>query len=99
VSIRRGTSGCPASWFPDHSAPRCFWKTVTFVEGASCDIRTGDLKSELATAAPRSAAFDFFRWTMERGQKQADDLHYVPLPPNLVQQIEGYWKAQFADSY
>jgi phosphate transport system substrate-binding protein len=49
-------------------------------------------------AARAQAAFDFFRWTMEHGQKQADDLHYVPLPANLVQQIEGYWKAQFADS-
>lgn len=41
-------------------------------------------------------AMDFFKWAMENGQKQAESLDYVPLPPTLVQQIEGYWKAQFA---
>jgi phosphate transport system substrate-binding protein len=41
------------------------------------------------------AAFGFFRWALEHGQKQADDLHYVPLPPSLVEQIEAYWKSQF----
>jgi phosphate transport system substrate-binding protein len=41
-------------------------------------------------------AFDFFKWALENGQKQADSLDYVPLPPVLIQQIESYWKAQFA---
>ena len=41
------------------------------------------------------SAMDFFRWAMESGQKQANDLDYVPLPANLVQQIETYWKSQF----
>jgi phosphate transport system substrate-binding protein len=40
---------------------------------------------------PRSKqAFDFFRWALEQGQKQASELHYVPLPAPLVQQIEAY---------
>ena len=38
---------------------------------------------------------DFFKWALESGQKQAGELHYVPLPSDLVQQIEAYWKAQF----
>jgi phosphate transport system substrate-binding protein len=48
--------------------------------------------------ARSKAAFDFFRWALEKGQKQATDLDYVPLPPPLVQQIEAYWKEQFSAS-
>jgi phosphate transport system substrate-binding protein len=40
---------------------------------------------------------DFFRWAFRDGQKLASDLGFVPLPANVVSQIEGYWKAQFAD--
>ena len=43
------------------------------------------------------AALDFFRWAFRDGQKLASDLGFVPLPANVVSQIEGYWKAQFAD--
>lgn len=43
-----------------------------------------------------SVAADFFRWVLENGQPQAESLSYVPLPPTLVEQIEAYWKAQFA---
>ena len=38
-------------------------------------------------------ALEFFRWAFERGQKQAEELDYVPLPASLVRQIETYWKA------
>ena len=37
---------------------------------------------------------EFFKWAFENGQPQADALHYVPLPPELVQQIEAYWAAE-----
>ena len=37
----------------------------------------------------------FFKWALENGQAQAQSLDYVPLPPELVQQIEGYWAAEF----
>jgi phosphate transport system substrate-binding protein len=40
------------------------------------------------------AALAFFQWAFESGQKLAESLDYVPLPPPLVQQIETYWKAQ-----
>ena len=42
------------------------------------------------------AAFEFFRWVLENGQQSASDLEYVPLPPDLVKQIESYWKSAFA---
>jgi phosphate transport system substrate-binding protein len=43
-------------------------------------------------------AMDFLRWSLESGQKQAEQLHYVPLPQALVQQIEAYWTANLAGS-
>ena len=42
------------------------------------------------------AAFEFFRWVLENGQQSASDLEYVPLPADLVKQIEAYWKSAFA---
>ncbi|KAF1016446.1 MAG: Phosphate-binding protein PstS [Stenotrophomonas maltophilia] len=33
----------------------------------------------------------FFKWAFEGGQAQANELHYVPLPAELVKQIEAYW--------
>lgn len=46
-------------------------------------------------AARSQAALDFFKWAFESGQAQANELHYVPLPPALVQQIEAYWASEF----
>lgn len=38
-------------------------------------------------------SLNFFKWALENGQKQANDLDYVPLPDTLARQIEDYWKA------
>jgi phosphate transport system substrate-binding protein len=38
-----------------------------------------------------AATLAFFKWSFEQGQAQAASLDYVPLPPELVQQIEAYW--------
>ena len=38
---------------------------------------------------------DFFKWAFENGQSQAQALDYVPLPPELVKQVEAYWAAEF----
>jgi len=46
-------------------------------------------------AGRANTAIDFFKWALENGQKQANDLGYVPLPESLVTQIENYWKSQF----
>jgi len=46
--------------------------------------------------AKRSAdTLAFFKWAFENGQAQASELHYVPLPPELVKQIEAYWVSEF----
>ena len=36
-------------------------------------------------------ALAFFKWAFEQGQPQADALHFVPLPKELVEQVEAYW--------
>ncbi|WSG97571.1 extracellular solute-binding protein [Rhizobium johnstonii] len=46
-------------------------------------------------AARSKAAFAFFKWALENGQKEASALDYVPLPQTLVKQIEDYWTASF----
>ena len=43
--------------------------------------------------AASKAALKFFRWSFESGQKKAQDLDYVPLPDDLVKQIETYMDA------
>jgi len=40
--------------------------------------------------ARSDAALNFFRWALEKGQPQAQKLDYVPLPADLVGQIESY---------
>ncbi|MGY2182473.1 phosphate ABC transporter substrate-binding protein PstS [Pseudomonas agarici] len=47
-------------------------------------------------AEQSSAAFNFFKWSLENGQQQAASLDYVALPDSLVQRIEGYWKSDFS---
>lgn len=46
-------------------------------------------------AANSKVALDFFRYAYADGKSAAAALDYVPLPDSLVQQIEGYWKAEF----
>lgn len=46
-------------------------------------------------AEKSAAAFDFFKWSLEKGQAQAESLDYVPLPKELVSKIEEYWKTEF----
>ncbi len=41
--------------------------------------------------ARRQATLDFFKWAFENGQAQASELHYVPLPAELVGLVETYW--------
>jgi phosphate transport system substrate-binding protein len=46
-------------------------------------------------AEKSKAAFDFFKWSLEKGQSAAEKLEYVPLPASLVSKIEDYWKTEF----
>ncbi len=52
------------------------------------------MRKQPRDAAAASAALDFFRWAYADGADQAKSLDYVPLPAELVTQIEAYWAAQ-----
>ena len=45
--------------------------------------------------ARSKVAIDFFRWSLESGRDDATALNYVPLPADLVERIEKYWKSDF----
>ncbi|TBR40636.1 phosphate ABC transporter substrate-binding protein PstS [Dyella terrae] len=40
-------------------------------------------------------AFEFFKWALENGQKDAASLDYVALPDTLVKKIQAYWGSEF----
>ncbi len=46
-------------------------------------------------AAAAKAALDFFAWALEKGQAQAAELDYVPMPKDVVELIEKYWATEF----
>jgi len=51
------------------------------------------LMHKVAQDSGRSAeALKFFRWALNNGQKLAAELDYVPLPANVVKQVEASWK-------
>ncbi|GGM14024.1 phosphate ABC transporter substrate-binding protein PstS [Pseudomonas asuensis] len=50
---------------------------------------------EPKNAERSKVAFDFFKWSLENGQKDAAALDYVPLPDSLVEKIEAYWASDF----
>ncbi|MFC3694798.1 phosphate ABC transporter substrate-binding protein PstS [Chenggangzhangella methanolivorans] len=43
-------------------------------------------------ATGTAAALAFFNWGFERGDSVAAELGYVPLPPETVEKIRGYWR-------
>jgi len=45
-------------------------------------------------AARARNAREFFRWAYANGDAQAKALDYVPLPDDLVKQIEAYWATE-----
>ena len=51
-------------------------------------LYTLNVKKQPKDAARANAAFKFFKWALDEGQKQATELDYVPLPDALAKQIE-----------
>jgi phosphate transport system substrate-binding protein len=48
--------------------------------------------------AEAAAALKFFDWAYKNGDKTADDLDYVPMPPSVKQQIERLWASEIKDT-
>jgi phosphate transport system substrate-binding protein len=49
-------------------------------------------------AAASAEALKFFAWSYDKGGKMAEDLHYVPMPGNVVSDIKKTWAAEIKDS-
>ena len=47
-----------------------------------------------ADVAATGEALKFFDWAYKKGGKMAEDLDYVPMPSNVVSDVEGYWKGE-----
>jgi phosphate transport system substrate-binding protein len=48
--------------------------------------------------AASASALKFFAWSFKNGGKMAESLDYVPMPANVVKDMEGYWKAEIKDA-
>ena len=48
--------------------------------------------------AATGEALKFFAWAYKNGAKMAESLDYVPMPANVVADIENYWKAEVKDA-
>ena len=44
--------------------------------------------------AASAEALKFFAWAYKNGDKMAEELHYVPMPANVVADIEKTWAAE-----
>jgi phosphate transport system substrate-binding protein len=49
------------------------------------------LMSKAMSAQRRTAALNFFDWSLTQGSAEAAALGYVPLPSNLVTAVKAYW--------
>lgn len=50
------------------------------------------LAYEKADSAKQKGVVDFFTWSLGNGQKMAEELGFVPLPPNVVKMVEAEMK-------
>ena len=48
--------------------------------------------------AEAAATLKFFAWAYAHGDKTADDLDYVPMPPAVKKQVEKLWASQIRDA-
>jgi phosphate transport system substrate-binding protein len=45
-----------------------------------------------------AGALKFFKWSYEKGGKLAEELDYVPMPANVVKEIENTWSTEIMDA-
>jgi phosphate transport system substrate-binding protein len=51
-----------------------------------------------ADPAAAAEALKFFAWAYAKGGKMADELDYVPMPKNVIEQVEKAWASDIKDS-
>jgi len=55
------------------------------------------IHSDPDSAADAAEALKFFDWAYEKGDQMADELHYIPMPDAVVEQIRAEWNKIQAD--
>ncbi|WP_373100402.1 MULTISPECIES: phosphate ABC transporter substrate-binding protein PstS [Pasteurellaceae] len=55
------------------------------------------MRKQADQPAQTKGVFDFFGWAFKQGKNAAAELDYVPLPDNVVQQIEAKWASEVSD--
>jgi phosphate transport system substrate-binding protein len=48
--------------------------------------------------AASAEALKFFAWCYAKGQKMAEELEYVPMPANVVQEVQKTWASEIKDA-
>lgn len=51
-----------------------------------------------ADATAAGEALKFFAWSYAKGGKAAEELDYVPMPANVVTDIQKMWSAEIKDA-
>jgi phosphate transport system substrate-binding protein len=49
-------------------------------------------------AATSADALKFFAWSYKKGTKMAEELHYIPMPANVIKSVEEYWMKEITDA-
>jgi phosphate transport system substrate-binding protein len=74
-----------------------FYMVLTDQPGADSWPITGAsfilIHKQQANAAKAEAMFQFFDWSFNHGGEIAEDLHYVPMPANVVEMVQQQWTA------
>ena len=55
-------------------------------------------RSTAAREAETAEALKFFAWCYAKGDKMAEELDYVPMPDNVVNDIQKMWSADIKDT-
>jgi phosphate transport system substrate-binding protein len=80
---------------------KTFYQILTQQPGAQAWPITGAtfILMHKAQDKPQQAAatLKFFDWAYKNGDKTADDLDYVPMPPAVKAQVEKLWSGQIKD--
>lgn len=75
----------------DWANSKGFYMELTNIPGAKSwpiTAVTYVLLRKDTSAEKRAAVKDYFMWCFEKGAKTAMDLHYIPLPKSVVEQVE-----------
>ncbi len=81
-----------AKWNPESD----FYEVLTWQPGKNSYPIAGATFILLAKEEKRKEinrkVIKFFDWAFRKGDKMAEELHYVPLPENVKEKIRDYWK-------